>query len=339
MTVYTRNADLIGCAHPDGIPRRTLQRSRFDDRIETQFGVARDNSQVRGVSLDKVHWRAEAPGRRPTTLDTHWRQCKSDPAPGTTRDANPHIHTHASGPEPHAFFLPVVASDRTSMASRVTVKQMRSELKRRGLPIHGTKQMLADRCRQNGVSCAGPAITRTDGSTSGARSGALPPPSNPGSPAPDEPRPSPPRRTPAGQSGAPSDPDATVPAAATPAQVSAESGGTAAIQPSPDRQPPFTKHERARLAHVMCHGEVAAGVIVSRGPMSRQQVDSRSSRTEVWPVVVAEVFNGPEVFTVPAACADAAIDPNLHTVRRTGQFLRAKWTEVCSQRDLFIGPA
>lgn len=83
----------------------------------------------------------------------------------------------------------------------------------------------------------------------------------------------------------------------------------------------------------MCHGEVAAGVIVSRGPMSRQQVDLRSSRTEVWPVVVAELFNGPEVFAVPAACSDADIDPNFHPVGRTGLFLRAKWTEVRSPRE------
>jgi len=49
----------------------------------------------------------------------------------------------------------------------------------------------------------------------------------------------------------------------------------------------------------MCHGEVAMGVIVSRGPMSRQQQDSRSRRLDVWVVVVAKLFNGSETFTVP----------------------------------------
>lgn len=58
-------------------------------------------------------------------------------------------------------------------------------------------------------------------------------------------------------------------------------------------------------------------MIVSRGPLSHQQVDSRSSRMEIWLVVVVEVFNVAEVFSVPAVCANVEIDPNLHPVGRT----------------------
>lgn len=40
------------------------------------------------------------------------------------------------------------------MASRVTVKRMQQELKRRGRPINGDKKALLERCRVNGVSCS-----------------------------------------------------------------------------------------------------------------------------------------------------------------------------------------
>ena len=93
---------------------------------------------------------------------------------------------------------------------------------------------------------------------------------------------------------------------------------------------PFYKNERARLSHVMCQGEEAAGVIVSRGRTRRQQQDSRSRRVEVWVVVVAELFNGSVTFTVPPECADGGIDPNSRPVVRTGLIRRAKWTEVSS---------
>jgi len=86
---------------------------------------------------------------------------------------------------------------------------------------------------------------------------------------------------------------------------------------------------------VLCAGEVAAGVVVSRGQISRQQQDSRSSRHDVSVVVVADMFNGSDVFTVPSECADRGIDPNTHPVVRTGLFLKAKWTEVSSYHALF----
>jgi len=91
---------------------------------------------------------------------------------------------------------------------------------------------------------------------------------------------------------------------------------------------PFSKNERARLTHVLCDGEVAAGVVVSRGPMSRQHQDSRARRSDVWVVVIAELFNSSQLFDVPRECSDGGIDPNNHPFTRTGLFLRATWTEV-----------
>jgi len=57
------------------------------------------------------------------------------------------------------------------------------------------------------------------------------------------------------------------PAAA--AALSPAVGPTAdAMAGSPGRASPFSEHERAHLAHVLCTGEVAADVVVSREPMS-----------------------------------------------------------------------
>jgi len=47
------------------------------------------------------------------------------------------------------------------------------------------------------------------------------------------------------------------------------------------RSPIFTMHEMARLAHVMSKPEVVAGVVVSRGPMSRKQQEARKKRAAV----------------------------------------------------------
>lgn len=216
------------------------------------------------------------------------------------------------------------ASHQASMASRVTVKQMRAELKLRGLPIHGTKDVLVQRCQLNGVSCAGPGSARMaeSASTSPGLSDAVRPTPAPVPAMPDESHPSSPRHFPHGA------PDADAPFASTAGRVTDKNLGAAAPQANSVRTPPFTKHERARLGHVLCHGEVAAGVIVSRGPLSRQQVDSRSSRLEVWSVVVAKLFNGPEVFMVPAICAGTDIDATHHPLVRSGQCVRAKWTKV-----------
>ena len=96
-----------------------------------------------------------------------------------------------------------------------------------------------------------------------------------------------------------------------------------------NRAPAFSKNERARLAHILSTPDVAAGVITSRGGMSRQQQDARQSRGAVWVVVVAPVFNGSDLFDVPVECADGGIDPNAHPHHRTGETLKAKWSEVC----------
>jgi len=90
----------------------------------------------------------------------------------------------------------------------------------------------------------------------------------------------------------------------------------------------FTKHERSRLAHNLCKPELAAGVVTSRGVMSRQQQDARTSRGAIWVVVVAPVFNSSDLFDVPTECTDGGINPNSHPHVRTGETLKAKWSEA-----------
>lgn len=203
------------------------------------------------------------------------------------------------------------------------MKQIRAEVRRQGLPINGPRQILVDGCRQNGVFCAGPTITSADDSTSRAPCDALAATSAPNSAAPDESRPFPPQRTPGGLGAPASDAHTSARAAVTPGWLSAESRDAAAARPAEDQSPPLSTLERARLAHMKCHGEVATCVIESGRSMSRHQMDSRSSCTEVWPMVVSKVCNGQEVLSAPAACTEATIDPNIHPVRRTGQLLRA----------------
>lgn len=41
----------------------------------------------------------------------------------------------------------------------------------------------------------------------------------------------------------------------------------------------------------MCQPGVAAGVYASRGPLTRQQLDARVARRNVWDTVVAPEFN------------------------------------------------
>jgi len=74
---------------------------------------------------------------------------------------------------------------------------------------------------------------------------------------------------------------------------------------------------------------VAAGVVVSRGPMSRMQQDARSRRGAVWVDVVAPAFNCNETFDVPATCKDMEHNLNVHPIVGTGERLRAEWTVVC----------
>jgi len=218
------------------------------------------------------------------------------------------------------------------MASRVTVQQMRLELKRRGLPIHGTKDILVERCRVNGISCESPAgatavispLRSTPAPTTPATP-TTPAPTTPATSAPTAPAiPTPPAIDPT-QSSPPCDGDTIARSLALP-----PIGGAlpTAAEATDGASAPFSKHERARLTHVLCEGEVAAGVVVSRGPMSRQQQESRARRSYVWVVVIAELFNSSQLFAVPRECSDGGIDPNNHPFTRTGLFLRAKWTEV-----------
>jgi len=79
------------------------------------------------------------------------------------------------------------------------------------------------------------------------------------------------------------------------------------------RSPDCTKNVKVRLAHVLCEGEVAVGVRISRGTKSREQMDAKKSRGEVWVLVVGDLFNSDKTFCVPAACSDLDIDRNAHT--------------------------
>jgi len=115
--------------------------------------------------------------------------------------------------------------------------------------------------------------------------------------------------------------------------VSAAAGATPSdtvpgAGPVGGRSPVFTMHEMARLAHVMSKPEVAAGVVVSRGPMSRKQQDARKKRAAVWTDVVATVFNGDSMFVIPQAAADQGFDPCVHPHQRSGERLQTKWSEV-----------
>ena len=87
---------------------------------------------------------------------------------------------------------------------------------------------------------------------------------------------------------------------------------------------------------MLCTEEVAAGVIISRGPMSRRQQDARTSRQEVWVVVVAEMFSGTDQFTVPQEYDDGGLNPNIHPHPRTGLSFKAKSSEVRCASSRFI---
>ena len=113
------------------------------------------------------------------------------------------------------------------------------------------------------------------------------------------------------------------------------SAATVAGSSSPT--PQFSKHEKARLAQVLCTEEMAADVVVSRRPMPRRQQDARVSHAEVRVVVVAEMFNGTKCFSSPEDCDDAGLDPNVHPHDRSGLCLEAKWSEVSGFPVRFLG--
>lgn len=122
-----------------------------------------------------------------------------------------------------------------------------------------------------------------------------------------------------------------------PSPVRAAPPTAAAAAGSSTWAPPFSKHEKVRLAHVMCTGEVAAGVVVSRGPMSRRQQDDRARRHAIRVVVVAEMFNSTDQVADPDECADAELNSNVNPHVGTGTFLKAKWTGVrCASYVRFI---
>lgn len=235
------------------------------------------------------------------------------------------------------------------MASRVTVKSMQHELKRRGLPIYGNKGALLERCRVNGVSCSTetevdrpPASpdNRVEGPDRPTGSGFAMAPAawqpNAGGPArvggqTQADAAGGPTAAPAAQGG-PVGTTVRVPPASSPAPVEqappAASSAAAARGGACGRAPPVSKHEKVRLAHVLCSEDVAAGVVVSRGPMSRRQQVARVSRDRVWVVVVTEMFNSADRYTVPTECADCELEPNVHPHVRSGLFLKAKWSQV-----------
>ncbi|OSX73489.1 hypothetical protein BU14_0342s0009 [Porphyra umbilicalis] len=62
--------------------------------------------------------------------------------------------------------------------------------------------------------------------------------------------------------------------------------------------------------------------------MSRQQQDARQSRGALWVVVVAPVFNGSDLFDVPVDFCEK--HNNAHPHHRTGETLKAKWSELSS---------
>lgn len=97
----------------------------------------------------------------------------------------------------------------------------------------------------------------------------------------------------------------------------------------------FTKHELARLFHVMCQRGVAASVVASRGLLTRQQLEARVAKQDVWDTVVAPEFNDfIEMFTPRAECKHFEMNPNLHSHGRSGSKLKSKFTEISDPDEL-----
>lgn len=107
--------------------------------------------------------------------------------------------------------------------------------------------------------------------------------------------------------------------------------GTPAGNVPPAIAPRFTKHEFARLFHVMCEPDVASGVVASKGPLTRQQLDSGEARRDVWATVVAPIFNDSlKTFgaSIPECCATYEMNPDVHPHNRDGDKLKSKFAEV-----------
>lgn len=57
------------------------------------------------------------------------------------------------------------------------------------------------------------------------------------------------------------------------------------------RAPSFVKHERARLAHILCLAEVDSGVVAPLGGMTRKPQYARQSRAAAWVVLLTPFLN------------------------------------------------
>ena len=218
-----------------------------------------------------------------------------------------------------------------------TVDHLRALLKAHKLSINGRKSILEERCRANAIDMDGPIPSVTAPT-------AAPPPTQ-AAPVPDSTSFA--TRLPL---SAPVVAAGTVPAEVQHAVAACSSSlgdpapnsvphqapndsepvrvtPTAPTAPNA-RAPDFTKHEEVRLTHVLSDSEVAAGVMVSRGKMTREQMDAKKLWGEVWLVVVGAMFNSDKKFVVPRECSDLSINQNLHPRARTSQFLKAKLSEV-----------
>jgi len=213
-----------------------------------------------------------------------------------------------------------------------TVNHLRALLNAHKLSSNGTKAILEERCRANGIDMDVPVASVPN-------QAAAPPPVH-APPVPDRTTFAPPvfqqaqpvavaavEARPA-HNASPTEP-VSLDRARRPLPTLPVNGAVMVDAAASVRSPDFTKHEKVRLAHVLCEGEVATGVLISRGTMSREHMDAKKSRGEVWVVVVGDMFNSDRTFSVPAACSDLDIDPNAHPHARTGQVLKAQWNEVC----------
>ncbi|KAK1862615.1 hypothetical protein I4F81_005183 [Pyropia yezoensis] len=65
----------------------------------------------------------------------------------------------------------------------------------------------------------------------------------------------------------------------------------------------------------MCEPDVASGVVASKGPLTRQQLDSGEARRDVWATVVAPIFNDSlKTFgaSIPECCATYEMNPDIN---------------------------
>jgi len=142
------------------IARYTVTKSKIEQRAGLKL-LPRNGFEIAPTKLSD-EWSMEHSGLMP-----HTPLPRAARSPHPTRDARrcvvqlvatphppprPHCAASPSRPPPPRRTPPALPN----MTSRVTVKQMRSKLKLLGLPIHGTKDIVVERCRVHGVSFEGP---------------------------------------------------------------------------------------------------------------------------------------------------------------------------------------